>query len=167
MNVNPFSYLIEKLKSKLDKSGGTIKGTTDAPLAIEGSSVGSWLDFKTSGGTTVGAIGVKNDNKPYFYDTSAKRIALMSDIQKVYDASTADLDTLLPGGLSAIYIKSGTVIADYLKGTSVTMPNNMRGYAVKDGTTIIGYVSTFNLDTMYYIGCHTTYNHYWNLYRAI
>lgn len=83
MNVNPFSYLIEKLNSKFDKTGGTIQGSDDAPLTIKsGNNTGAYVGFKASNNTFFGYIGVKSDKKPYFYDTEARRIALTSDIPK-------------------------------------------------------------------------------------
>lgn len=54
----------------------------------------------------------------------------------VFDTSTT-LENL-KSGTNAIFIAEGTVIGDY------TIPNNCRGYAIKDGNNINGFVTTYD-----------------------
>lgn len=100
MNVNPFSYLIEKLKGKVDKSGDTMSGqlrinnNSDTPLVIKkaSSSIGKvYIGFENSA-ETIGYFSVGADKKPYFTSGNGAdtRIALMSDIDKGSVSVTAD-----------------------------------------------------------------------------
>lgn len=59
---------------------------TDTPLRIAGNATGSYVAFTNNlKNTTFGYFGVKNDNKPYFYDSSAKRLALLEETAKKID----------------------------------------------------------------------------------
>lgn len=87
-----------------------------------------------------------------------------SDIEKVYDASSGDLSTILPEGLSAIYIQSGTSITDFFSGKTITLSNNMRGYVTRNGNTIVGWISDYNLTHEYHIGAQ---NGTWNLITPV
>ena len=91
MNVNPFSYLIEKLKGKVDKSGDTMTGTlnieatNDTPLTLKrtNSSSSVMMNFYNQNGI-VGGYVAGNDGKPYYRksDGTYPQIALTSDIDK-------------------------------------------------------------------------------------
>ena len=90
MNVNPFSYLIEKLKGKVDKSGDTMTGelkvdtgtSTDSIVSIGGSQNYGALRLKagTTGkqGTIITASLTANRN--YILPNNGGTLALTSDI---------------------------------------------------------------------------------------
>ena len=81
-----------KLKAYLDTvylplTGGTltgnlnVSGSSDTSLYTHGNASGSHIGFRNqAGNTTYGYIGVKNDNLPYFYANSSKRIALLEEV---------------------------------------------------------------------------------------
>lgn len=91
MNVNPFSYLIEKLKSKVSKSGDTMTGdltvdtgtSTDSVVVIGGSQNYGALRLKagTTGkqGTIITAALTANRN--YILPDKGGTVALTSDIR--------------------------------------------------------------------------------------
>lgn len=70
--------------------------------------------------------------------------ALNSQMTTVHDTSTTL--SALHNGINAIKINSGTTIGEY------TASNNMRGFAIKDGTTCVGFLSTFNGDNFIVVG---------------
>lgn len=70
------------------------------------------------------------------------------------------LHDLLKGGVNSIKIEGGTSIGSY------TAPNNLRGVAVRDGTTIIGFVVSFNCAEAYIVSCDNA-NGIWNYARKI
>ena len=145
MNVNPFSYLIEKLKGKVNKSGDTMTGklTIDAsnstPLAINGTNNAGtcYLGFGNSNGTR-GYFAVGNDKLPYFEPAGGSdvRIALLSDITPAswdtYTVGTRDLYVRKIGGMVEMYfwtdetLTATTTIctlADKYKPSLPTYPN--------------------------------------------
>lgn len=93
MIVNPFSYLIEKLKSKVDKSGDTMTGqlqigqSSETPLIVQrtDSNGNTYIRFSNKD-NILGNYGISHDKKPMFYawgDMGDKEIALKSDITNV------------------------------------------------------------------------------------
>lgn len=58
---------------------------TDTPLRVAGKSTEAWLAFANDQKNVFGYLGVKSDNKPYFYDSSAKRLALLEETAKKID----------------------------------------------------------------------------------
>lgn len=89
MNVNPFSYLIEKLKGKVDKSGDTMSGVLNVqasngtPLHIKrtDSSGNVYMGFENANGE-VGSYIVGSDKKPYFKPNGGSNtgISLVGDM---------------------------------------------------------------------------------------
>lgn len=88
--------------------------------------------------------------------------SVIAQKEKVYNASSADLSTLLPEGVSAILISSGTSITDYYTSQTVTLSGNMRGYAVRNGNNIVGWVANYDLTSEYYIGCNLSLHTTWD-----
>ena len=89
MNVNPFSYLIEKLKGKVDKSGDTMTGqlrinnNNDTPLTIKKTNASTgkvYIGFENSA-EIIGYFSVGADKKPYFASGNGAdvQLALTSD----------------------------------------------------------------------------------------
>ena len=89
MNVNPFSYLIEKLKGKVDKSGDTMSGqlqiiqSSETPLIVQrtDSNGNTYIRFSNKD-NILGNFGISHDKKPMFYawgDMGDKELALKSD----------------------------------------------------------------------------------------
>lgn len=78
---------------------------SDSPLYIKGSSDQSWIGFTSATGDTFGPfgyLGVKNDNKPYFYKQGAKRLALLDETFPVFgsnDVSSNDCNTWTAKGV--------------------------------------------------------------------
>ena len=71
----------------LPLTGGTltgnlnVSGSSDTSLYTHGNASGSHIGFRNQAGNiTFGYIGVKNDNLPYFYGSSSKRIALLDEV---------------------------------------------------------------------------------------
>ena len=89
MNVNPFSYLIEKLKSKVSKSGDTMTGqliinaNTQVPISISNENANGpcYMGFRNQNGT-LGYYLVGTDYKPHFESRNGvdTQIALTSDL---------------------------------------------------------------------------------------
>lgn len=81
------------------------KTNSDTPLLLKGSSDTSWIAFATASGgisNPMGYIGVKSDNKPYFYSGGAKRLALLSETLPVFgsnDVSSNDCNTWTAKGV--------------------------------------------------------------------
>ena len=99
MNVNPFSYLIEKLKSKVSKSGDTMTGilnieaNNSIPLYIKRTgSTGSVYSAYENANGILGFYGVGNDKKPYFFPEGGTntQIALTSDIATIITLTQTD-----------------------------------------------------------------------------
>lgn len=88
--------------------------------------------------------------------------SVIAQKEKVYNASSANLSTLLPEGVSAILISSGTSITDYYTSQTVTLSGNMRGYAVRNGNNIVGWVANYDLSSEYYIGCNLSLHTTWD-----
>ena len=90
MNVNPFSYLIEKLKSKVSKSGDTMTGelkvdtgtSTDSIVSIGGSQNYGALRLKagTTGKQSTLIPAVLTANRNYILPDKGGTLALTSDI---------------------------------------------------------------------------------------
>lgn len=59
---------------------GTSGDDKETPLFLKSNNSDAYIGFKDSSGTTLGYYGVDANNKPIFYDTSAKQIALTDDI---------------------------------------------------------------------------------------
>ena len=79
----------------LPLSGGTIKGTSgDTPLTVQSASQSTYIGFKNSSGSTLGYLGVNNNKRPVFYDSTSRELALKSDIPNVSQStgtSTTDV----------------------------------------------------------------------------
>ena len=146
MNVNPFSYLIEKLKGKVDKSGDTMTGelkvdtgtSTDSIVSIGGSQNYGALRLKagTTGkqGTIITASLTANRN--YILPNNGGTLALTSDITPsswdIYTVGTRDLYVRKIGGMVEMYfwtdetLPATTTIctlADKYKPSLPTYPN--------------------------------------------
>lgn len=92
MIVNPFSYLIEKLKGKVDKSGDTMTGQLEVhrtggntPLSLKRTddNTNIYIGFENQN-NVLGYIGMNTSGKPIIYDTALnmdREIALKSDFQ--------------------------------------------------------------------------------------
>ena len=82
-----------------------------------------------------------------------------SQVDSIVSQSTANVvDTSttlseLKNGMNAIKVVSGTVIGNY------TVPNNMRGYAVKDGSTSVGFLASYNGEDVAVVG-NNNLNHW-------
>ena len=72
-------------------------------------------------------------------------------MRTVYDTSSALSG--LQNGVNSIKINAGTTIGSY------TLSNNMRGFAIKDGTTCIGFLATYNGDSFIVVG-NNSLNHW-------
>lgn len=111
------------LDDKYDKTGGWIKSTADnTPVVIQGNSASeTWIRFNKSNDSSMGYIGVKSDNKPYFYNNAEHEIALKDEVLP------------LTGGT----ISNGTNdTALYTKGTAT---GAYIGYE-KNDNSMLGYI---------------------------
>ena len=108
----------------LPLTGGTltgnlnVSGSSDTSLYTHGNASGSHIGFRNqSGNTTYGYIGVKNDNLPYFYANSSKRIALLDEVPTKLSDLTNDLNKIKDIGNSTdttfAYSKAGLRYSDY------------------------------------------------------
>jgi hypothetical protein len=73
------------------------KSTGISPLNLVSgsSSTETWLKYtKGTDNSTLGLIGVKSNNKPYFYDSSAKRIALLEEVDAITNVATVESTTI-------------------------------------------------------------------------
>ena len=129
MNVNPFSYLIEKLKGYVSKSGDTMTGqlrinnNSDTPLIIKkaNTSIGKvYLGFENSA-ETIGYFSVGADKKPYFTSGNGAdtQIALTSDITTVTKGSATFDITVASGGFvkyvqvnKVVFVTLGFTVSD-------------------------------------------------------
>lgn len=97
--------------SFLPLSGGMLNNTsTDTPLRVKGNSTTqTFIQYQNSGGTSMGYIGVKDSGsgvyKPYFFDSSAKQIALSAETPYIYNDT---YPTLMPAKDTNNWIKIGT-----------------------------------------------------------
>ena len=98
MNVNPFSYLMNKISQKVSKSGDRMTGELEfynlgdsIHINRAGNATYSgWLKFSNANGLC-GMYGAHNNKKPYFYDgNDFTQIALISDLDKGSVSVTAD-----------------------------------------------------------------------------
>lgn len=82
----------------------TIQKTgSDVPLLLKGNSDASWIAFTTASGSIynpIGYMGVKSDNKPYFYSGGAKRLALLEETMPFVQNATTSLNNLTQGFVS-------------------------------------------------------------------
>lgn len=127
MNVNPFSYLIEKLKSKFDKSGGTISGnvtidrrngttvTEGESALLLGNDIAIGTDKNSSGAIylwkgdkyLVMRPDTLNGNKSIVIPNNSGTLALTSDITPsswdTYTVGARDLYVRKIGGMVEMY----------------------------------------------------------------
>lgn len=72
---------LSDLSNYLPLSGGTIKGTSgDTPFTVQSASTSTYIGFKNSSGSVLGYLGVNNNKRPVFYDSTDRELALKSDI---------------------------------------------------------------------------------------
>lgn len=72
---------LSDLSNYLPLSGGTIKGTSgDTPFTVQSASTSTYIEFKNSSGSVLGYLGVNNNKRPVFYDSTDRELALKSDI---------------------------------------------------------------------------------------
>jgi hypothetical protein len=118
MNVNPFSYLIEKLKSKVSKSGDTMTGDLTVDTGTSTDSV-----VVIGGSQNYGALRLKAG-------TTGKQGTIITA------ALTANRNYILPD-------KGGTVALENLTDLTITLntnvlyDNNTKVYGVKFGNIAI------------------------------
>lgn len=109
--------------SYLPLSGGNIKGTSgDTPLTVQSASQSTFIGFKNSSGSTLGYLGVNNNKKPVFYDSTTRELALKSDIPTGAAASkdvvtTVDTSESLP---TSNAVKTFVEGKGYLTSSSLT-----------------------------------------------
>lgn len=81
--------------SYLPLTGGVLNNSSsDTPLYVKGNSVGAYIGFQSNSGSNLGYYGVKNDNLPYFFSGSSKRIALLSDVPDISTKVSKSGDTM-------------------------------------------------------------------------
>ena len=77
---NTGAEAISGLKTFNDEIVAKSSGISPINLVSGSSATETWAKFtKGTDNSTLGLIGVKADNKPYFYDSSAKRLALLEE----------------------------------------------------------------------------------------
>ena len=130
MNVNPFSYLIEKLKGKVDKSGDTMTGkltieqNTDTPLSVKRTNTASgvYMEFSNYNGV-IGYLGVSANKKPIFHDTTDTQIALMSDITTNSSSITSKNATYINSiWLTCLQLGTLVIVSGSIKPEAVYTP---------------------------------------------
>lgn len=79
-----YNDLTNKLTSVNGLNGGNIKGTSgDTPLTVQSALQSTFIGFKNSSGSTLGYLGVNNNKRPVFYDSTTRELALKSDVPNV------------------------------------------------------------------------------------
>ena len=100
----------------LPLTGGTIgNGVIDTTLYTKGTATGAFIGYKKNDDSMFGYIGVKSDNKPYFYDSSNHLIQLADDGFTMTSDMTYDPDlkkftctrTTTSAWASQVYSKTG------------------------------------------------------------
>lgn len=87
---------LSDLSNYLPLSGGTIKGTSgDTPFTVQSASTSTYIGFKNSSGSVLGYLGVNNNKRPVFYDSTNRELALKSDIPTNY--VTTDTEQTITG----------------------------------------------------------------------
>ena len=138
MNVNPFSYLIEKLKSKVSKSGDTMTGnliisrnaaTSELELGNNTTSKGLIILFSNNDKYEVlrSPDGMTANRNIYLPDASGT-VALTSDIGNLKFYVTTLTDTI-PANQSTA---SGVSISDLTSGT-LTDSSKIKGISFFNG----------------------------------
>ena len=107
MNVNPFSYLIEKLKSKVDKSGDTMSG--DLTLG-KASTV---LKIRGADKYTNLTSNVTSSDKNIALPDASGTIALTSDISNKIECVTAAADDGVPVSFDISNAKLSLIICGH------------------------------------------------------
>ena len=110
--------------SYLPLTGGVVSNSSsDTPLYVKGTATGAFIGFQSNSGTNLGYYGVKNDNLPYFFSGSSKRIALLSDVPDISIKVSKAGDTM-SGSLS---ITAGSSYGNYNEGIRINIGSN--GYS--------------------------------------
>ena len=110
--------------SYLPLTGGVVSNSSsDTPLYVKGTAAGAFIGFQSNSGTNLGYYGVKNDNLPYFFSGSSKRIALLSDVPDISIKVSKAGDTM-SGSLS---ITAGSSYGNYNEGIRINIGSN--GYS--------------------------------------
>ena len=126
-----------------DRSGAVVNGTLELPSSSNPLPV-------EKGGTNANTAAGARSNLDV-YSKSEVTNAIAQSTANVVDTSTTLSE--LRNGMNAIKVASGTVIGNY------TVPNNMRGYAVKDGSTAVGFLASYNGENVAVVG-NNNLNHW-------
>lgn len=124
----------------LPLSGGTIKGTSgDTPFTVQSASQSTYIGFKNSNGGTLGYLGVNNNKRPVFYDSTARELALKSDIPTGAAASknvvtTVDTSESLP---------TSNAVKTFVEGKGYLTSSSLTNYVTLDTVQTISGNKTF------------------------
>lgn len=115
----------------LQLSGGELyNGTNDTPLVIKSATGAAFIQFKNSGGTTIGYLGVNSSNQPSFYDTSSHRLAYYSDLGSYLPLSGGNMT----GNISYTGSNATNTMIRFINNTSDAYGN---GIAIGGGGIVI------------------------------
>ena len=130
MNVNPFSYLIEKLKGKVDKSGDTMSGTlkidqqngtistegysyihlgNSTPTGTDKNSTGSIRLFASSGKYANIVAGNLTANRAIAFPDNGGTVALTSDFNLTDLTITLNTNVLYDNNTKVYGVKFGNI----------------------------------------------------------
>lgn len=124
----------------LPLSGGTIKGTSgDTPLTVQSASQSTYIGFKNSSGSILGYLGVNNNKRPTFYDSTARELALKSDIPTGAAASknvvtTVDTSESLP---------TSNAVKTFIEGKGYLTSSSLTNYVTLNTAQTISGNKTF------------------------
>lgn len=140
------------------------RSNSDSPLYIKGSSDQSWIGFTSATGDTLspfGYLGVKNDNKPYFYNQGAKRLALLDETMPYYykyDGQTHNCNDWTSQGIYVDYdvtnapvggwVTIVTLLAGYPRQICYPFVSNTVYSRYKNSSTWSNWVTTSQIYTL-------------------
>ncbi|MBR3645026.1 MAG: hypothetical protein IKN54_01280, partial [Lachnospiraceae bacterium] len=146
-------------------------GISPLNLVSGSSSTETWLKYtKGTDNSTLGLIGVKSDNKPYFYDSSAKRIALMEEVDAITNVATVESTTtaskpyttgerLVLGGVlykvTAAIASGGTIVTS---GTGQNVDATTVDAEINGKADLTVLAPAFDASETYKRGQYVTYN---------
>lgn len=101
----------------------TGNGTTATAFQGGSNATEAWVVFRKGDGTNLGYMGVKSDNKPYFFNQDAKRLALLEETMPVYknaDITSHDCNSWTTPGIYQDANVSNSPVSGWI--TVVTIP---------------------------------------------